>query len=424
MAEQKIPSPANGEIIRLTDEGISEFIEFPPDTFFMESIAQNPKYKKGVGYVPVQRSWMNGKVEVRETHIYEIRVGYKEAKHVCGPLATGDGKVEVTVFGSALTSDGILYVCTFNKNAILGYDLNHVPSKPGEEFICCTEINDVPAPNDVCVDTKDESVLWVAGGTFRRLCCGLKFSNASFGKLFRIQLSKDKRSGTVSLFKKGFASLAGIEEIGDEVWLSELYKMYTVDVNTKEKVQVWTGNDGKGQVWLADNIDVYNDELVLVPAYSTASETSVEYLLSQRHLLGFGVFCAHLFTGCVEGETLSEALADPEVLLSFSNTYIKEGEPPAPIKLVFVKRDGAAAYHFEIDLVQTRQEHQPREIIELGTGEVLGKRHYFNDQVTHATRLENEDGSTSFVACVSFEEPRILLLQERPFLDAMGGASF
>jgi hypothetical protein len=416
----EVPSPGSDDaIIRLTDEGISEFIDFPEDTVFMESIAQNQTYAKGVGYVPVQRNWVNATgVVVKETHIYEIRTDYKEAKHICGPLATPDGKIQVTVFGSALSSDGILYVCSFNKNAILGYDLKNVPP-PGEEIVCCVEVTDVPAPNDVCIDAEDELVLWVAGGTFRRVCCTYKFSNASFGKLYRIQLSKDKKQGYVSLFKKGFASLAGIEAVGDQLWLAELFKMYTIDTKTKEKVLVWKGNDGKGQVWLADNIDVFNDDYILVPAYSTASVTSVEYVLSQRHLLGVGVFFAHLFTGCVEGETLKEALEDPEVLLSFSNTYIKKGEAPLPIKLVMVKRDGSLAHHFEVDLVQTRQEHEPREIKELGTGEVLGKRHYFNDQVTHAARLEKADGSGWCIACISFEEPRILLLKEEPFLEAM-----
>ncbi len=172
------PGPGVGEIIRLTDEGISEYIEFPADTFFLESLAQNDKFAKGVAYVPVQRqSGDNG--EILETHIYEIRAGYKEAKHIIGPIESQHG-TGLTVFGSALSSDGILYLCVFNKNAIIAFDLKNLP-KPGEKALSFLEITDVPAPNDVCIDPNDENVLYIAGGTIRRLWFKMHFSNGKRG---------------------------------------------------------------------------------------------------------------------------------------------------------------------------------------------------------------------------------------------------
>ena len=40
----------------------------------------------------------------------EISTETKTAKHIAGPIAAPDGSIDVTVFGSALTSGGMLYL--------------------------------------------------------------------------------------------------------------------------------------------------------------------------------------------------------------------------------------------------------------------------------------------------------------------------
>jgi hypothetical protein len=134
------------------------------------------------------------------------------------------------------------------------------------------------------------------------------------------------------------------------------------------------------------------------------------------------------------------------VALAFSNTYIKEGANPEPIRLIFIKPDGTA-FHFEVSLQETQTTKQPRSILARDDAEhfishvsrgdtngvidtltggekkkkepvVLGKRHYFNEQVTHAAHLT--DGTQGYVACVNFEQPRILLLKDNVFRNMMG----
>jgi hypothetical protein len=73
------------------------------------------------------------------------------------------------------------------------------------------------------------------------------------------------------------------------------------------------------------------------------------------------------------------------------NAYIKEGkDDPAPVLLIFLKPDNPDSnFHFEVDLVDTRAKNEPWEIKDRETSKVLGKRHYFNEQVTHATHMKD-----------------------------------
>jgi hypothetical protein len=198
---------------------------------------------------------------------------------------------------------------------------------------------------------------------------------------------------------------------------------------SKKKV-VWEGDDdndtnsiGEGCddfVWLADNIDVYMDGII-VSAYSTQSEVAVGLLLKGSLLASVANFFGQILTAFNRGESLKEGLKDPEVDLCFSYTYIQDGVDPAPMRLVFLsmdlEKDSSScdkARHFEVDLIETRRNNPPRDIIDRETGEVLGQRHFFNAQVTHTTHLRSGDNS-GYIACVNFEQPRILLLDERAF---------
>ena len=98
-----------------------------------------------------------------------------------------------------------------------------------------------------------------------------------------------------------------------------------------------------------------------------------------------------------------------ESFLFFSNTFIEEGQDEPPVRLIFLKGDQQVV-HFEIDLMGTRNNNPPREIYSRN-GKLLGMRHFFNDQVTHAIHLGG------YIACVNFEQPRILLLGDQMFLD-------
>lgn len=416
-SNDKVASPSSSKAIQLKDSEVGfSYIEFPEDTFFLESLAQNAAYKPGVAYVPAQR-FVNGE---EQSHLYEITASSKEAKHIAGPVAAPGGSTDVTIFGSALNSKGILFLCAFNRNSIITLDLNKLPDSP-TLVECDSEIEGLASPNDVCIDPKNESILYTAGGTFRNLCCCIPFSNSAYGVITKIEL-KDNGSYTKMEIADGLKTLAGIEVIGDELWVAQLYNIVKKKQASsgKETTIAWRGNDGKGQVWLADNIDTFDGkDILLCPAYATQSESVVDNLMKRSWAFAAVLFYFQMSTMFMRGEHLREALRDPEVSLSFSNTYIQEGEEPKPIMLLLMNCSDGTACHFEIDLEQTRAEHEPREIKDRSGENVLGKREFFNEQVTHAGHLVDQESGKGFIACVNFEQPRILLLSDAPFRVAM-----
>lgn len=153
------------------------------------------------------------------------------------------------------------------------------------------------------------------------------------------------------------------------------------------------------------------------PAYTTLSESTVNLVMKRRFVMSMSLFYFQLASRRGDDETMNEALKDPEVALSFSNTYIKDGEEPPPVRILIMTPDAKSVYHFEVDLVTTREENGPREMQD-EDGKILGKRHHFNEQVTHASHIKTEDGQ-GYVVCVNFEQPRILLLKDEPFSAAL-----
>ena len=412
------PCPGDdSEVFRITDEGIGSYIEFPPDTIFLESMAGNETFAPGVGYIVAQRK--TGPDGQPESWVYEIRPGMEEAKELFGPLATEGEGTETTIFGSALTSDGILYLCCFNRNSLITYDLNN-PPEPGLPALCNLEIPDLPSPNDMCFDPKDEKILYVCGGTFRNFI-GATFTNSAYGQVFKVTVTQDNTGAEVETIKKDLDTLAGIEVIGNDVWVAELFDVFSLD-QTKghEKTIRWKGNDGCGAVWLADNIDTFDlgedEKLILSPAYSTVPESTVDNIMQRNCAMSMVLFGYQVLTAVSKGEDIREALEDPEVSLGFSNTFIKEDDvDPAPIRILMMKPDGSKCYHFEVDLVQTRADHDPWEPEpEEKPGQM---RYFFNEQVTHSSHLKSEDGG--YIVCVNFEEPRVLLLKDDKFKECI-----
>lgn len=428
MRNNKVPSPGTDpNIVKLTDEGIASYIEFPPDTIFLESVAHNVGFKKGVAYVPAQRRIRGqGKDEHPQTFIYEIQPGQTHAKELFGPLVGPDGSTAITIFGSALTSEGRLHLACFNRNSILDYDLKHHLPVKGKPAPCLFEVQNVPSPNDVCVDPEQENILYVAGGTFSKLCCGscYTFTNAARAQVFKIEYNALRTDTSVTSIKDGLDALGGVEKVGNQLWTAQLYDVFTLDTVTAPKYDKrvrWRGNDGQGNVWLADNIDLFeprgsdksDGKWILCPAYTTAPKGMVNFIYKKNHVSSLAFFGGQIATAFMKGESIREALLDPEVSLSISNTFIKEGETPPPIRLFLMSPDGKQCVHFEIDLRETRANNEAYEPDPVNNPGKL--RHFFNEQVTHCSHLIAKDGSQGYMVCVSFEQPRILLLKDDPF---------
>lgn len=453
------PSPEQCGITQLSDEVIPHhYIEFPEDTIFMESLAYNQQWNinnsSNFAYVPVQR-FVNGGTE---SHIYTIEPHMEQAVHLLGPLAAVDDygpTTDVTVFGSALSHDGILYVCAFNRNAILAYDLqNYV--QPSSGFVPpLFEIPNVWAPNDISIDPDDPSVLYVAGGSLKRLyrnCHGqdteqcLLYSNPVDGVIYKITLtdttsSNNVKDATVTVLQKDLLTLAGIEVLDGLVWTAQLFNMFVVPTSSDSTTQptiVWQGDDNSDTsknilddvVWLADNVDTadFGNRYLVSPAFSTQGEILVDVVLTSKFLATLGNFAAQIVTKVTQKENLPEALLDPEVDLCFSNTYIQEGVDPEPVRLIFLAAvdpidfstststsSCESVHHFEIDLVETRRNHPPREVVDPRTKQVLGMRHFFNEQVTHTAHHYLQSDGLGYLALVNFEQPRILMLEDTVF---------
>lgn len=157
MTDSKYSSPAKQPPIKLTDAELGyKYIEFPGDVFFMESLAQSSFREGKIAYVPVGRNIRGAE----EAHIYSISLDSDQAKHVAGPVMAPDGSKDITIFGSALSDDGILYLCAFNRNSILAFDMKTIGEDVApKEMKCTIEYAGVPSPNDVCTDPNDPLAL-------------------------------------------------------------------------------------------------------------------------------------------------------------------------------------------------------------------------------------------------------------------------
>ena len=411
----EVSNPKIRPPVKLIDSDLGhKYVEFPDDVFFMESIAINNDFEEGVAYAPVQ-CYKNG---VEESHLFRFTAADTSATHIAGPIAAPGGSTDVTVFGSALSSDGILYLCCFNRNSILYFDLKTL--NPREvEYVECKEIPNVPAPNDVCVDPDDETILYAVGGTQRKLCYCVEFNNATHGRVYKIQL-KDDDSHHIHTENKWLKTLAGVEVLNGELWVAQLFNILKKPTHhgiISRLKEVWEGTDAQDQVWLADNIDCFDGNKLLCPAYSTLPASVVQSVKRFGFLASWGNFVAQIATAVMRKESVQEALKDPECSLAFSNTYVEEDAAHAPIRLIIIDPVTDESYHFEVDLDETRKTRGLVEIKDRDSDKVLGKRYHFNEQVTHASHMKL--GDTGFIACVNFEQPRILLLEDTPFRDAV-----
>jgi hypothetical protein len=150
-------------------------------------------------------------------------------------------------------------------------------------------------------------------------------------------------------------------------------------------------------------------------------------VMKSHWISSFIILVLQIVSAWVKKEKLSRALVDPEVGQFLVNTYIVNGAEPAPVRLVFMTTPASAsssvyntheqAFHFEIDLTTTRAQNQPYDVRNPLTGAVYGKRNYFNEQVTHAAHLVHE--GCGYIACVNFEQPRILLLKDDVFRETI-----
>jgi hypothetical protein len=309
MVDHKCPSPAKQPPIKLTDVDVGyKYIEFPDDVFFMESLAQNASFREGkICYVPVQRH-VNGE---EESHIYSISLDSDRAKHVAGPVTAPDGSADITIFGSALSHDGVLYMCAFNRNSILAFDMKKLnENEEPKEMRCLIEYEGVPSPNDVCTDPKDPLSLYVCAGTFRNLGC-VEFSNAAYGQIYKVKLDSTGPGYNVQIISTGHKTLAGCEIINGKLWMAQLFNIFTMaqEFSAIPKME-WEGTDDQAMVWMADNIDLFDNEIILCPAYTRVPKDTVDKFMKRPWLSSTILFFVQLVSACLKCQGLQEAFKE------------------------------------------------------------------------------------------------------------------
>ena len=236
-----------------------------------------------------------------------------------------DGTDEVTVFGSDLTDDGILWLSAFNVNKIIALDLVK------KELI--HEFDDIPCPNDLCISMQDPNIIYVAGGSDVDMPkMSLKSSEQKllvtqqlavtpvFGQIYAINM-KNKTVKNTNI--KSLATLAGICELNNTIVVSELYAIKAIKTNTffrRKPAKVWHGTSvGDGELcYLSDNIKRWDEYRATVSIYRSVSKAEVE-VMENRYLSLFGWSCGKAVTcihNCFTGAP--NELNNAELLISFS----------------------------------------------------------------------------------------------------------
>mmetsp|Transcript_19463 Transcript_19463/g.73525 ORF Transcript_19463/g.73525 Transcript_19463/m.73525 type:complete len:411 (-) Transcript_19463:448-1680(-) len=391
------PSPKSASQVHRLNDKIASYINLPDETKFVESCAYNARYDMDHIYIPLQLKKKAGTRTEGELHIYRAQVGDAgdiQADPFIGPVRlTSSTSSSLTPFGTALTDDGKLWICIYNKNLVIEVDL--------ETHKVLNEVS-VYAPNDVCVSGEgDDKVVYVAGGSQWKLsgCC--EVTDPTRGKLYTI------RRGELPEFQDGFPTLAGVEESGDALFVSLLHEVQRVSPGTdaRETVTgetVWQGDDKCCKVWLADNIQRFGENAVIIPAYRTVSKGFTCMCLQCGLIGAIGNCFLQCGTCLCHCERCREAFRDPEVSLKYS---IRDTAEPLRILILEEKWGSYQAHHFEVHLTNARSRG--------AAGKQKKRKYYFDANVTNIMHVNG------MLVCVNFQQPRILLLPDGPFREAL-----
>ena len=434
-------------MIHLTDADVGyHYVELPEDTTWIESMAYHATYRKESSYYPVQRPSPDDP-QRKVTHIYAIEHA-TTLRHIAGPVALRDGTTDLIPFGSALSSQGLLLLCITNKNILIGFDLERLETENHHETTETVrphvEIPGIPTINDVCFDPRDESIVYTVGGQTNIFPLPpFKYNDSAFGVLYRTKLDREGTTYThkTQRIAKGMTTLAGVKCLHGRVYLSQLYNILEHDIdNPKHPMErVWKGTASDNFTWLADTLeeaDLFAGEpsLLLAPVYRTGSEAQVKAFMKFKAGSSTAMVYYRLaLTARVKSLPRAQAQQEADYLASISNTYMDEShkeDKAQPVRLVFLKfpdcTSGGSkkpqAFHFQVDLEQTVAEHPPRYVQdEFMPDKVHGFRHHFNGQVVTAMHLQSTSTERAgYIACVNFEQPRILFLKDEVFRRHIG----
>lgn len=329
-ANQWIPvSNESGKYVKLGDSDDIDFIESCACNDIYDAVRKDGH--KNI-YLPVLKQ---GKLIIFQ---WSVNSNKDKAEHVMD-VALKDGTTALSCYGSKLSDTGILWLCIFNLNMVIGCDLNS--KKVVKEFV------NIPCPNDLCLSKIDSDLIYVACGTsFKaktnglmhfQFVSGLKENKAggtdgdkdvvnvaSFGQICSISIA----SGGVQTVHKKVNALAGIECSEKSLVFTQLYNFCEKDIqlltpsnmNIKAQ-QVWHGTavgDGK-YCYLSDNISIFDKHSFLSAIYRKVDGQS-GLLMENRDISACGWLMGKIATICINLMTctFNGGLSNPEVALVFS----------------------------------------------------------------------------------------------------------
>lgn len=313
------------------------------DFSFIESCASNAKFDKlrndGMSniYLAVQNKDM--KVSIRSIDVNNNSV---VTDTVVMNLSLQDGTDELTVFGSDLTDDGILWLSVYNVNKVIALDL--VKKQRIYQF------DDIPCPNDLCISMEDPNIIYIAGAlksSAEKLAVTQQLAvTPVFGEIYMINV-KNKTVKNTNI--NSLATLAGIAELNNTIVVSELYAIKTIKTNTffhRKPAKVWHGTSiGDGELcYLSDNIKRWDEYRATVSIYRSVSKSEVE-LMENSYLALFGWSCGKVLTciyNCFTGAP--NDLNNAELLISFST-----GDVFVDVCFMILDTRNNHAYHFKLD---------------------------------------------------------------------------
>ena len=174
-----------------------EWVYLGDDVTFVESSNGNEEYDKfrndgkAKVYLAVQLRETTTAIKCISWDINDKQKISLVAEDIIPQVRLPDGSTEVTIFGCKVSKTGMLWLCAFDRNFVLCYDLNVKPVPTLKYQV------QVPAPNDLCISTTNENIIYVAGGlasnyqsSFLRSLV-IKGSNVpTFGEIYRVDCAK------------------------------------------------------------------------------------------------------------------------------------------------------------------------------------------------------------------------------------------
>ena len=240
---------------------------------FVESCAYNKIFDADNFYVPVQHTDSS-------CHVYRVSVsdGSKKAERLHQVVKKSDGEKMISPFGSALSDEGVLWLCCFNENLVCGVDLSS-----GEMVVEAT----VPAPNDICV-SDDGKYVYAGCGSWLG-----KVPLAPAGTIWRVTTAAPYTCKKVVGGAQG--AMAGIAEVKGKLFCAHLHRMSVYGAKRKIytlsglRKQIWTGlcsqdadPEKVDKFYLADNLAFWDAEkprkVILTPALPLPACAARPYL--------------------------------------------------------------------------------------------------------------------------------------------------